>query len=260
MGDWMPFEMIDGEFVLEAKVNNVDTKVSLATDSLANSINESFLKKHNIPYDENSRFTLSFMDKELEISRLTFYEGDTNIGLRLHPWFEVGPIRQIDFIKSRLRFLSRKAVNMYRNDNLKIRGGTTNSTNLAALTMVEDEKYYFAMIEPRASFTTVSRDLALESGWLDKYQISPSKLGDSAAGLEDYDFMQVPNVTLGPFEFDYAIIITYKQSKYDQDIVTNLDNTHSHTRFYDGVLGLDILRNFVVTYDSNKRKVHIDVR
>lgn len=257
MGDWMPFEMVDGELVVRAEIEGVATKASLATDLIVTSINESFLKRHAIPYNKKGNINITFMGSDLELWQPPYYEDETEIGMRVYPWFKVMPIRQVDFTQNRVRFLPSKSAKLYRKDNVKIKGGTVTSGNPAGRIEIGNKTYYVAMLEPRASFTTVSRDLAIEAGWLENYQINPSKLGQMATGLEDYDVMQVPDVKLGPYEFEYAIIIAHKASKHDDRIVTNLDNAASETRFYDGVLGLDILQNFMLTYDPARRKMHV---
>ena len=257
MGDWMSFDTVDGEYVVDATFEGIATKASLSTDSLRHSVNESFLKKNDISYHKTSTFDITFMDIAMEISKPMYYEDESEIGMRIQPMFKSGVVTQIDFTQRRIRFMRDSATKMVKNDNLNVRGGTVNSGSMATEMIIDGHDYFFAMTDPRATFTTVSRELAVERGWLEKYQISPAKLGDAAAGLEDYEIMQVPNVSFGPFEFDYAIILAYKASDYDNMVVTDLDNTASKTRFYHGVMGQDVLSNFVLTFDRNRRKAHI---
>lgn len=256
MGDWMSYDTVDGEYVVGATIEGIDTKASISTDSLLHAVNVSILKKNGITYHKTSSFDITFMGIDMEISRPILYEDESDIGMRIYPLFKSGVVTQIDFTQRRIRYLPTAAAKMYKNDNLRLRGGSVNS-GMATEMIIDGHGYFFAMTDPRATFTTVSRELATERGWLKKYKIGASKLGDAAVGLEDYEIMQVPNVSFGPFEFDYAIILAYKESDYDDRIVTDLDNTVSKTRFYQGVIGQDVLSNFVLTFDSNKRKAHI---
>lgn len=257
MGDWMPYKMVDGEFVVSAKVEGVETQAALATDLIVTSVNEGFLKRNGIPYNRKGNLEITFMGADLDLWQPPFYEDETDIGLRVYPWFKVEPVRQIDFSQQKIRFLPARSTRLYRKDNVRVRSGTITSGNPAGRIDIDGQELFMAMAQPRATFTTVSRDLALRSGWIEKYRIDPAKLGKLAEGLGNYEVMQVPNVKLGPFEFEYAIIIARKASEYDDRIVTDLDDTVSEARFYDGVLGLDILQNFVMTYDPNRRKIHI---
>ena len=256
--DWEPFEAVAGRFVLNVRINGIDTKASLALDMSANSINESFLQKHDIPYDKHTRFDLSMMGDELEMSRLSYHEDDSDIGLRFQPWFDAAPVFQVDYANRRLRFMSKRDLNLYGIDNVEINKRLDSYWYIAALIDVDGQKYSLAVDNPRATFTTVSRDLAQEAGWLTKYSIDSSRLGDKAADFEEYDIMLVPNAAFGPYEFEYLLVLAYKDPEYADRIVTDLNNVASSLRL-DGFLGLDVLSNFVVTYDYYRRKVHVGI-
>ena len=259
LDDWTPFEIVDGEFVVDITLNGIATKAALEPNALDNSISRIFLDKHSITYDERTTYSLSFMGETLEIARPRYIPGDPPIALRLHPWFKIAPVQQIDYANRRMRYVPRKAVDLYRKDNLKLRGGSVNSTNPAADIRIGGKKFHVAIAEPRASYTTVSRRLAIENGWLDAFALDREALGRNAADLQDYDFMRVPNARFGPFEFDYLVVMAAKDSAHADHIVTNLDGLRSDTRFFDGVLGLDVLENFVVTLDPHRRKAHVYV-
>ncbi len=278
-GQWHEFEPNGTDIIVDVKINGVPAKALLSTGWSDLGINLNFLEENEIKHKKGKKIlirgllgryedartvkelNLDLFDNEFPIKHLMPFYGD-DIDLVLGMRFFSSFIVQIDYPQSRLRLIERNSVDMKAIKNVEMRHGTNKTELVVRLRVNDNESLDLKLINTIESGLLIDRHYAENKGWVDKY--TKSRVDTSPEdGILNLDTLELPLVQFGPYKMqDVVVNIPAKGSdentNFSKDDLEPKAGTYVTTnKGFDGMLGYDILKHFVITLDAKTARMHI---
>lgn len=268
---WIGFDGSRGHVVLDIKVNGVPASAILDTGADTATISASLAERAGIELNQNrrtrivgvhgqqevptsGRFTLELADTSVEVDALpvTPLDGfDLVVGRAMFEWAVV----QIDYPNHRIRFLRPEVVDF--DGNVKFRATKRGAPMIRG--RLAGKNSWMLLDTGNAGPTLLKRKFVLRND-LDAHRAEDLVItGRGAIRRGSRHLLSVPRFHLGPFEFE-SLLATYSTRRNDGfDAERTLHGSRLRTDrvSYDGILGYDVLRNFVVTMDLKRGRVHL---
>jgi len=276
--DWYPMEISDGILLVDVVIGGKKTKAALDTGASTTVVNVDFLKRNNIGFKKGSKVTLQgvygekvdSLVKNVDIELFGFpvtlkrslpMYGERNYDMLLGLPFFKNFIVQIDYPQSRLRLITRDSGNLNSIANVPVMF-TRNKTALVVKLSLSDGSDVDLLLDTGSSGGVLLERSFIEArGWEEKYMVAQ---GTSSGVIKEnvgLNIMEIPELKFGPYPIEDVIVSTpvkgissnISQYKAKAKLGTKLERDTG----YDGILGYDLLRHFVITLDAKIGKMHI---
>jgi hypothetical protein len=270
---WIAFDDSRGHIMIEAAVNGVPAGVILDSGADAGAISESFAERAGVEPDRrrpiqasgifdqhrvfgSREFELEFNESSIPLSGVPVVPG-SGFDLLIGRWiFEQGVV-QIDYPNQRLRFLDRDAVEF--EGNVPVRRGPRG--DLMVEVRIDDKHAWLQLDTGNGGVTQLTRHFVNRHG-LDEHAIERAQIsGGGVIRTGRLQLLQIGEAEIGPFRIADFL------ANYNPDPNRGLDERYQVTgsrirqrrAHYDGLLGWEVLRNFLVTTDFREGKLHLYV-
>lgn len=270
---WMRFKESSGHIAFDVKVNGHAATAVFDTGSDESVISQQLAQRADIGLNRGDSirlvgihgegsiptsrgFTLEMAGQKVELNRVPVAPApgfDVIFGRAMAEWAVV----QIDYPNQRIRFIGRETVEFEGNVDMK----TTRRGAPMVQSRVLDEDIWLLFDTGNAGPTVLKRKIVRHRE-LEQFQVQGVAIGSSGAVTAgDQHLLQIPGFKLGPYEFD-SLLATYnaepnegfdgEQRRYGSRLKTDRSP-------YDGILGYEVMRNFVVTLNLKDEQLHIRV-
>ena len=274
---WQDMEIDNGLILLDIEIGGVPAKAMLDTGATSIAINENFLEKNKIAHGKAEKvivqgvygerktrliknLKMKIFGTEFPIKRAWPYSGGDDIAVIIGLPFFKSFIFQIDYPNERMKLITRDSLNLSKLKNVKMQHGN-NKKSLVVTAYLENDKSVNLLFDTgNNSGLLFSNKYADRNGWLEKYK----KAEGESSGINetrDTNILQLPYFKIGPYDLSDVLVTVPKkgqgthisQRQQLADIGSNLAKGAS----YEGILGYDILKFFVVTLDAKTASMHI---
>lgn len=268
---WITFDGSEGQIGLEGSVNGEPARIIIDSTISTSVISSAFAERAGIRKNRQVEFVMggSLEDQRVYGSRRFELEIDGSSlkfnGLPIvpvdgfdmilgHQVFE-GAVVQIDYPNQRFRYLSPEAVNF--EGNTEVRRGPMGE--LMVETVIEGKRAWLMLDTGLPGATLLTESFVTSHGLEDK-QIETAQSVDSEEPEADaLQLLRLDSVELGPYRFEQFLAGYGNAENRSMDIGrretgSRIRKDRSH---HDGLLGYEVLRNFLITADFSNGKLHL---
>jgi len=296
LADWVPFKMKNNKITFNIEINGekavavldagIPTRDSSNSDINLNMISQKFVNKHQGVFKDlgkarsrsahkirvegvNGSFLAQIYNNvPVKVFGMDFSLDHTVAGnlvdadLLLGSHFFENNILHIDFPNSRLQVFPRKSIDMnkFANVPMKKERGTGSP---AIKTKLNGEKVWLTLDIGNSDSIYVKRSLVIDEEWItDTTKIKKSTITGLVKTINS-EIITVDDFKIGPFEMeDVAVHFPADGEKSNIGKTRKEQATDKNSRISRGIntkgtIGLDILKNFIVTIDFYDYKMHI---
>lgn len=269
--DGIPFDDSRGTIVLRGSVNGQTARIMLDSGADGGMVSQAFAERAGISvnrsrsiniigvFGEATVFPSLPFDLELggQEVRLRDFPVTPGIGFDIilgRGMFQQGVV-QIDYPNRLIRFFPRDALNFEGNVNTRIGQGG----NLLVEMTIEGGRAWLALDTGNSGPTVLTRSFVRRHR-LQNFEATGIQLGGAGViATGQMTLLAMGNAELGPFPFEGFLAL------YNPDGRRGLDGRRAQTggrvrqatAQFDGLLGYEVLRNFVVTTDFRNKQLHL---
>ena len=272
---WVDFTLDNGHVFLPVTIDGIDSRVMLDSGAQINSINRAFVRKHDLGFDKGRPVNVkgvygvekrkAYNNVDVEIFGTTFKLDslvETNLGhhsngMLLGAGFFNSFVVQLDYPHRKIRLVTRDSVNMKEVANVP---ATTQQGTGMPIAQVEINgvPLWLRIDTGNAGTILINRRAASKADLLEKVEGTSTSFGANSSGVNEFATSDM--VKFGPFE-----ISNVKVSFPAEGQTTNLESQYKRTgsriggKRVVGLIGYDLLKDFVVTLDYRYGRLHINV-
>lgn len=270
---WMHFKESNGHIMFDVKVNGQTAKAVFDTGADASIISEELARRAEINlnrgdtirvtgiHDQRSiptsrGFTLEMAGQEVELNRVPVAPAPGFDVIFGRPMAE-GAVVQIDYPNQRIRFINRGAVEFEGNVDMK----TTRRGAPMVRSRILDDDIWMLLDTGNAGPTILKRKTVRHR---DLEQFEVRGMTDASSGAVttgDQHVLQIPGFKLGPYEFD-SLLASYNAESndgFDGEKSRYGSRLKTDRLPYDGILGYEVMKNFMVTMNLEDGQIQIRV-
>lgn len=270
---WIPLASDHGELTIEITVNGEPAEVLLDSGAQLNAVSTRFAEQAGIKADTHSRARVTGVFTEQDVYRSQTFNMDVGgtavpmTGMLMMPrlrhdmifgqaFFELLTV-QIDYPGNRVRFLPSDAV-MFE-PNMDFRWGRDRQPLVRA--RINGRKTWMLLDTGNSGVCVLTRATVRRHDLAD-YAVEDARLtgrGINTSG--DMDLLLLESLELGPYRFsDFIAAYSSEDNRgLDGRRARQLSRIKRAKTRYDGILGYEIMRNFVVTMDLANKRVHLGI-
>ena len=272
---WVDFTLDNGHVFLPVTIDGIESRVMLDSGAQINSINRAFVRKHDLAFDKGRPVNVegvygvekrkAYNNVDVEIFGTTFKLDslvETNLGhhsngMLLGAGFFNSFVVQLDYPHRKIRLVTRGSVNMKEVANVP---ATTQQGTGMPIAQVEINgvPLWLRIDTGNAGTILINRRAASKADLLEKVEGTSTSFGANSSGVNEFATSDI--VKFGPFE-----ISNVKVSFPAEGQTTNLESQYKRTgsriggKRVVGLIGYDLLKDFVVTLDYRYGRLHINV-
>lgn len=268
---WIRFDDARGWIEFTVRVNGVRARAMLDSGAQSNAISRRLAERANISLNLSNqvRVTGIYGQRDVPLSGefeiqfgqaiapmrgalvLPVSSPDLVLGVGL---FQAGVV-QIDYPNKRIRFLDRDVVQF--EGNVRSRGTRRGSPQVQATL---NGRKVWMLFDTGNSGPSLFKRRLIERMGLDQYQADlPQRIGHGAVSSGRSRMLQLPDFELGPFPFE-TLLARYIDEGGEDGFESRRTRYGSRLRQenapYDGILGSEVLENFIITADLRQREIH----
>jgi len=276
LAKWIPFTLKNNHIIIKMKVNGQSVDAILDSGAEMNMIDANFIKKHGkgikkigtitvIGINSKARKNLyghvpvNLFNTEFMLNRVV--EGNLfGSSLLLGASFFKGIVVQIDYPHSKLRLLPRRAVDMKKAANVPSK--RQRSSRLPAVKVkINDKPFWVTLDTGNNGSLFLKRTFAIENHLLENKNKKSTGITMGLHDLVRSENYIVNNFNIGPYELENVQVAIPEAGKNSR-VGRRKSEVELGSRMQKGVqtkgiLGYDILKNFIITIDYTAYKVHI---
>jgi len=268
---WMTFDGSSGFVSFAAIVNGQTASVILDSGASIGAVSEGFGQRAGIEPDPRLPIQLAGIFDEHRVFGSREFELELNQqtvalqGLAVVPgggfdivlgrWIFEQAVVQIDYPNQRIRFLDPSAVDF--ESNVKVR--KSRSGALLIEMQIQGKRAWLTLDTGSNSVVLLKRGFVSRHGF-EQYSVASARLptgGMIRSG--EVQLLQFEEAAIGPFRMESLLASYVPEGKDGLDAreqSTGSRVRHARTQD-DGLVGFEVLRNFLVTTDFKHRKVHL---
>ena len=272
---WIAFDNARGWIEFTVRVNGVPARAMLDSGAEGNAISRQLVERAGIDlnltervrvqgiYDREEvlttgQFEMRFGDAIVPIRGATVLPTMPSPDLILGVGLFHASVVQIDYPNKRIRFLDRDVVDF--EGNVRVRSRRGRSPQVAG--KLNGKRVWMLLDTGNAGATLFKRRL-LQRLDVDQYVVDgPDISGFGAVSTGRTRLLQLPGFKLGPFSFE-TLLASFIEEGGDRGFEARRAGYGSRIQRdrapYDGILGSEALKNFIITTDLKKDKVHFAV-
>jgi len=268
---WYRFDGSKGHIEFPVEVNGVPARAILDTGADTTIISARLAERAGIGMHKHGNVRLQGIYGERSVPesgkfRLKFANIDVplrDVPIAPSPWFDVILARgffeltvvQIDYPSERIRFLDRDMIDF--EGNVRTRRGRSGAPLIEAEVGGETA---WMLFDTGNAGSCLFKSRFVKQHDLDEFEVgNASGAGGGVVTAGRSKILQIPGFRLGPYPFE-TLLARYTDETNEGGLEGRTTRGGSRilrerTR-YDGILGHEVMKNFVVTTDLKKRKVH----
>ncbi|MBU2978533.1 aspartyl protease family protein [Alteromonas sp. C1M14] len=269
---WTDFTLDNGHVFIPVTIEGIESRAILDSGSQIDSINKAFIGKHELSFDKGPfvnikgvhkvekkrtyrNVTVDIFGSEFELDRLVESSlGHHTNGMLLGAGFFYNFIVQLDYPHKKMRLLTRDTVDMGEAANVKSVSQKGTGMPIAQIE-IDGVSLWLLVDTGNAGTVLIDRRTASKVGLLDKVEGTSTSFGANGFGVNEVATSSL--VKFGPYEIDNVKISFPAEGQK-----TNLESRYeSLSRIKGkrvvGLIGYDLLKDFIVTLDYKYGKLHI---
>ena len=261
---WINFQIVDGFIVIPTEVHGIKGHSVIDTGAQSTGIAESFVEKNNLQLARSApqqvagvnatatRKTyrdvpVTLMGAELVFARLV----DLDLGDRPQLLIGADFLRtlyfQFDYPNKRLRAISRDAFDLKKLSNVKSRVDSVSRLPMVQVRLNDQKNLWLAIDTGNTLGLIIKRGVAKKAGWLNEYEVE--KLNTrGVVGSSEMEMFRLPLLAIGPYNVRNASVAVPSEGKV-APVFSSLRGGLRGRGRVQGLLGYDVLKNFIVTFD-----------
>lgn len=274
VSEWVPFDRTGGHIIIPVTLNGVESRALLDSGATANGISERFLAQHEGEYKQGLQVIVAGVHGKRKVRlvdgiEVELFGVDVNLGqllpLRLRgsdliiglPFFD-NFILQIDYPGSRLRIMTRDALDLKEAANVEMRKPKMQAQPMVRVSLNDEYNTWLTLDTGNNTGILMPRKDALRFDWMEKYATEET-LVSGVNRVATIDTFRLPEMTIGPFTLENVKVMVPTTGGSttvgrDQRIKTG---TRLSKASASGILGYDVLKHFVVTIDYKRSLLHL---
>lgn len=274
---WQDIEIENGLLLIDVEIAGVPAKAMLDTGAQTLALNLDFLEKNQISYKKGSKIILQgvfgerkanliknlnvkMFGSDFPIKRALPFTGDGDVAMIVGLPFFKNFIFQIDYPKQRLKLITRDSLDLKDLQNVKMKHGN-NKESLVVSAYLEDGKSVDLLFDTGSNTGLLfERHFADRNGWLENY----SKAESQMSGINESrstEILVLPAFKIGPYNLEDVIVTVPTEGQSanisEKQQSAQLGKKIAKGSAYEGILGYDVLKHFVVTLDAKNARMHI---
>ena len=276
--EWIPITIEDGKLLVPSSFAGIEGHSIIDTGSNQSAINSRFLGENNLLPDAADEVTVSgFFKKQkrrlhknlpatllgvetqfAHLHEVTLKSAKTQ--LLIGGDFPAQFIFQFDYPNQRMRWLTRDTLDLHTLSNVPSRTDKQTTGVLAKVLLNGKQALWVTVDTGAKSGLWIERSLAARNGWLaqGRTTLKRAKGINGSGAIEQF---RLPSVKLGEFESTNALVsvaakgqdhaMFQRTARPGSKIQRNVSKSR-------GLLGWDVLKDFVVTIDYRIGKIHLE--
>jgi len=268
---WIAFNGQGGAVSFDGSVNGQTARIILDSGSNVGAISRAFGERAGIEGDPRRPMQLSGVFGETRVYGSRPFElllNDQTLNLAdlavvpragfdilLGRWIFEQVVVQIDYPNQRIRFLNRDAVEFDSNVDVRsTRGGA-----LLIETFVQEKRAWLMLDTGNMGPVFLNERFVRNHDLFDFEVPMDGLLSSGVIQAGEIRMLQFDKAEIGPYRFDsllanYALDASEGMERLEAKTGTRIRRPRTRS---DGLLGFEVLRNFLVTTDFKNRKVHL---
>ena len=268
---WIPFENRNGLILLDVTVNGHEARATLDSGANLGAVSEGFAERVGIEADYSQelqivglhggqsvyaarRFDLEMGGNVVPVTGLPLVPGDSFDVLIGRPMFDHG-IVQIDYPNQRVRFLRAGSVDFESNVNVR----RDREGQILVEATINDQSALLLFDTGNSGVTLLTRQFVRRHE-LDEFEVPAAHVhGRGIVESGDINLLRLDSARIGPFPFDGFLAGYLPEAKGWLDGQRPVPGTRIRQRHanFDGMLGYEVLYNFLVTIDFSNSRLHL---
>jgi len=287
---WVELRSADGHLEIDSKIAGIPGYSILDTGAQVNGINSSFLTANNLSFGKDAAMRISglygtekrptyasipveIMGANIDFKQLVDLDfGPSELQLLLGETFLEQYIFQLDYPKERLRFMTRDSVNLQASKNVQTRldhnsgypvvkvrmGGTVAAGKKQGKQTFKE--VWLLLDTGYTGGVLLERSIAARAGWLNGRQ-TKTRGGSGVTSSGELEQFNIDSLEIAGYELGNPLLeVPLKNQKIE--LFKKEKTTGSHLRrgkrVWNGILGNDVLKHFVMTIDYRSGNVHLE--
>lgn len=275
VSNWVNIEIINGQVMLPINIAGVDGYAMLDSGSQLHALNSALLESDDslasgagiriqgaFGTDKSLRQTFNnvpakLFGAELSIDSMVNADLGSNTLAILGQAFWDSFIVQLDYPNKRMRIMSHKAINLRKQDNIKMKREKGESAIIQVT--VDGNNGWYIFDTGSNGGLLLERSVAERAGWTQENSVE----GGSSQGLvtnADTLHFRVPEVNFGPYTLEHVAVAVPAQGSSLKFIAGNRiknEATHIKKKRVSGLVGYDVFKHFVLTVDYKRAVMHV---
>lgn len=266
---WTEFSIENGVIMVPTSLAGVEGYSIIDTGAQMTIISSYFVRKHKMTFDGAGSIRVRGVNASTqgEVKRnvpAQVFGVDVTFGEAVvHPLVHgaqmvIGAellsrmILQIDYPNTRIRAIARGAIDMESLKNVESRRDRSSGSSMVKVRLNDEKNVWLILDTGNANGVYLKRSIATRQGWLNEFAARPA-YGRGIIASASIEHFQIPTLAIGP----YTVARTSVAVPSEQDpspMFTQQRGSRVH-----GLIGYEVLKNFVVTVDYATAAVHLEL-
>ncbi|WJG11279.1 aspartyl protease family protein [Aliiglaciecola sp. LCG003] len=273
VSNWVDFELSGGHVKVPVEIGGNSGYAILDSGAQLNGINKSFIFKHKLEFNKGrkvkvkgiygverrqnfSSVEVSMFGQNLPFDSFTELSlGHYKNAILLGAPFFSAFIVQIDYPNSRLRYMSRDAIDLSEIKNVTMTKQKGSGMPIVKIDINNEKSTWLILDTGNSGGVMLERNAAKR--WIGKYATSASvAFGANSMGFNES--FRIPKVQFGPYTLENVLINVPAEGQRSQ-VGSRYESSESRIKGkkVEGLLGFDLLQHFVLTLDYTSGSAHI---
>lgn len=276
--EWVDMKIENGLITVATKISGIGGNAMFDTGAQINGINSRFLKANELEFSQGPKMGIvgvfgteqrkTYTKVPVDIFGTTIdLKGlvDLNVGppdrqLLIGAGFFENFVVQIDYPNQRMRLITRDSIDLKRLKNVESKRDPDGGGSPLVKVRLNDQRDVWLIMDTGSNGgVLIDRPVAKKFKWLEQYPVTSGISWGATAGGQ-MDRFVLPKLTFGGFEIGNPTV-SVPAAGQDMELFKKEGNTGSRIRKgrgrYQGLLGFDVLKHFVVTIDYKRGHVHV---
>lgn len=271
---WVDFITDNGLIKIPVVIGGVETQALLDTGATINGIDPNFIKEHNLDLGKGQKYTVQGVvataknRKSYNRVNVNMFGGDVvfdnivELNLSRETPFLIGGgffgkfIFQIDYPNSRLRLMTRDAIDLAEFQNIRIRAQRGSGKPIVQLKI--GEKPVWGLLDTGSNGgLLVTRKVAKRIDAISESNEKSSLKGVNEVGMIESTVAR--DVTFGPYELG-GVEVWFPEEGGSLNIQSQFEpaaGSRVKGRKVEAIIGYDVLKHFVLTIDYYGGRMHV---
>lgn len=279
VSEWVDIHVDNGNLWLDTKVGGVPGYSMIDSGAQLNGINNNFLTASGQTYPRGraitivgvvgreKRRTYESIPVELFGNEINF-KGlvDLNFGDADQQLIIGAPLLklyvfQFDYPNKRMRIITRDSIDLKKQKNVKSKLDLKTGDPIVQVRLNDEKNLWVLLDTGNNGGVLMQRSTAKKGGWLKKYPTKTTEIQGAITSGQIEQF-NLPTFKIGDFELNNVIVSVPADGRgfglFEEEARTGSRIKTSRSQ-YQGILGYDVLKHFIVTIDYKSGHVHLEV-
>jgi predicted aspartyl protease len=274
MTPWIDFTIYRGFLVIDTKILGIDGFSVIDTGAQISMIQSSFITNHDLKLEPAGNFRItgvngeatrkSYRDVSVNLmgsatlfKRLVEVDLDDRMQVLIGGDFLQNLYFQFDYPNKRLRGITRDSFNLKKIKNVVSKLDPATKQPMVKVRLNDEVNKWLVIDTGNSGGILLRRSAAKRFKWLDRYSAEQgiSRGVATSAGVETF---RLPVIGIGPFNVKNARV-TVPQEGGELEMFKRDRSRSSQRQKTQGLLGYDVLKNFLVTIDYKSGALFIEI-